>query len=107
MGGNAPFIVFEDADLEKAAAGLIVSKYRNAGQTCVCANRVLCTKPVLKSSFLTIFKQKVAALKIGDGLVADTDIGPMINQKAIEKVEALLSDALEKGATLCFRAVTS
>mgnify|MGYP003618888346 FL=1 len=99
LGGNAPFIIFEDADLEKAAAGLIVSKYRNAGQTCVCANRVY-VQASIKEQFLTIFKQKVAALKIGDGLVADTDIGPMINQKAIEKVEALLSDALEKGATL-------
>lgn len=99
LGGNAPFIVFDDADLEKAATGLIASKYRNAGQTCVCANRVY-VQAGIKDKFLEIFKQKVDALKVGDGLVAGTEVGPLINQDALSKVEALLKDAVEKGATV-------
>jgi succinate-semialdehyde dehydrogenase/glutarate-semialdehyde dehydrogenase len=99
LGGNAPFIVFDDADLEKAATGLIASKYRNAGQTCVCANRVY-VQAGIKDKFLEIFKQKVDALKVGDGLVAGTEVGPLINQDALSKVEALLTDAVEKGATV-------
>ena len=99
LGGNAPFIVFDDADLEKAATGLIASKYRNAGQTCVCANRVY-VQAGIKDKFLEIFKQKVDALKVGDGLVAGTEVGPLINQDALSKVEALLNDAVEKGATV-------
>ena len=99
LGGNAPFIVFDDADLEKAATGLIASKYRNAGQTCVCANRVY-VQAGIKDKFLEIFKQKVDALKVGDGLVAGTEVGPLINQDALSKVEALLNDAVDKGATV-------
>ena len=99
LGGNAPFIVFDDADLEKAATGLIASKYRNAGQTCVCANRVY-VQAGIKDKFLEIFKQKVDALKVGDGLVAGTEVGPLINQDALSKVEALLKDAVDKGATV-------
>ena len=99
LGGNAPFIVFDDADLEKAATGLIASKYRNAGQTCVCANRVY-VQAGIKDKFLEIFKQKVDALKVGDGLVAGTEVGPLINQDALSKVEALLTDAVDKGATV-------
>ncbi len=99
LGGNAPFIVFDDADLEKAADGLIMSKYRNAGQTCVCANRVYVQEGI-KDKFLEIFTKKVEALKVGDGMVSGTDVGPLVNQSALEKVQQLLSDALDKGATL-------
>ncbi|MDX2373129.1 NAD-dependent succinate-semialdehyde dehydrogenase [Psychrobacter sp. PP-21] len=99
LGGNAPFIVFDDADLEKAAAGLIASKYRNAGQTCVCANRVY-VQDSIKDEFLEIFVKKVAALKVGNGLEEGVDIGPLINRKALDKVQALLKDALDKGAKL-------
>ncbi len=99
LGGNAPFIIFEDADLEKAATGLIGSKYRNAGQTCVCANRVY-VQSSIKDKFLEIFKEKVDALKVGNGMTAGVEVGPLINDKALQKVEHLLNDALDKGATL-------
>ena len=99
LGGNAPFIVFDDADLEKAATGLIASKYRNAGQTCVCANRVY-VQDSIKDKFLDVFVKKVAELKVGNGLEEGVDIGPLINKKALDKVQALLKDALDKGATL-------
>ncbi|USZ15565.1 NAD-dependent succinate-semialdehyde dehydrogenase [Moraxella sp. FZFQ2102] len=99
LGGNAPFIVFEDADLEKAATGLIGSKYRNAGQTCVCANRVY-VQDSIKDKFLEIFKEKVDALTVGNGMTSGVEVGPLINDKALQKVEHLLNDALDKGATL-------
>ena len=99
LGGNAPFIVFDDADLEKAAEGLIASKYRNAGQTCVCANRVY-VQDSIKDAFLEVFVKKVAELNVGNGLEEGVDIGPLINQKALEKVQDLLKDALDKGANL-------
>lgn len=99
LGGNAPFIVFDDADLEKAAEGLIASKYRNAGQTCVCANRVY-VQDSIKDEFLDVFVKKVAELNVGNGMDEGVDIGPLINKKALEKVQALLKDALDKGATL-------
>lgn len=99
LGGNAPFIIFEDADLNKAVDGLIASKYRNAGQTCVCANRVY-VQASIKDKFLELFAKKVNALKVGDGMVEGTEIGPLINQSAKQKVQALLQDALDKGATL-------
>ncbi|WP_298909088.1 NAD-dependent succinate-semialdehyde dehydrogenase [uncultured Psychrobacter sp.] len=99
LGGNAPFIVFDDADLEKAAEGLIASKYRNAGQTCVCANRVY-VQDNIKDKFLDVFVKKVAELNVGNGMDEGVDIGPLINKKALEKVQALLKDALDKGATL-------
>ena len=99
LGGNAPFIVFEDADLEKAATGLIGSKYRNAGQTCVCANRVY-VQDSIKDKFLEIFKAKVDALTVGNGMTSGVEVGPLINDKALQKVEHLLNDALGKGATL-------
>ena len=99
LGGNAPFIVFEDADLEKAADGLIASKYRNAGQTCVCANRVY-VQDSIKDKFLDIFVKKVTALKVGNGMDDNVDIGPLINKDGLEKVQALLKDALDKGATI-------
>lgn len=99
LGGNAPFIVFDDADLEKAAEGLIASKFRNAGQTCVCANRIY-VQASIKEQFLDIFVKKVQALKVGNGAKEGVDIGPLINQDALEKVQALLQDALDKGAKL-------
>ena len=99
LGGNAPFIVFDDADLEKAADGLIASKYRNAGQTCVCANRVY-VQDTIKDKFLDIFIKKVAELKVGIGMEEGVNVGPLINEKALQKVQALLKDALDKGATL-------
>ena len=99
LGGNAPFIVFDDADLEKAAEGLIASKYRNAGQTCVCANRVY-VQDSIKDKFLDVFVKKVAELNVGNGMDEGVDIGPLINKKALDKVQALLKDALDKGATL-------
>ena len=99
LGGNAPFIVFEDADLEKAADGLIASKFRNAGQTCVCANRIY-VQDSIQDKFLAIFVKKVKALKVGDGRTEGTDIGPLINENGLQKVQSLLQDALDKGATL-------
>lgn len=99
LGGNAPFIVFDDADLEKAAEGLIASKYRNAGQTCVCANRVY-VQDSIKDKFIAVFVKKVAELNVGNGMDEGVDIGPLINKKALDKVQALLKDALDKGATL-------
>ena len=99
LGGNAPFIVFDDADLEKAADGLIASKYRNAGQTCVCANRVY-VQDSIKEEFLDIFVKKVTELKVGDGMDEGVDIGPLINEDGLEKVQSLLKDALDKGAKI-------
>ena len=99
LGGNAPFIVFDDADLEKAAEGLIASKYRNAGQTCVCANRVY-VQDSIKDKFLDIFVKKVTALNVGDGMDEGVDIGPLINKDGLKKVQALLQDALDKGAKI-------
>ena len=99
LGGNAPFIVFDDANLENAAEGLVAAKYRNAGQTCVCANRIYVHESV-KDEFMDIFVQKVKALSVGDGMQEETDIGPLVNDKAVKKVQALLQDALDKGATL-------
>ncbi len=97
LGGNAPFIVFEDADLEAAADGLIASKFRNAGQTCVCANRTY-VQASIKDKFLDIFTKKVEALKVGNGMNEGVDIGPLINEDGLEKVQNLLKDATDKGA---------
>lgn len=99
LGGNAPFIVFDDANLEQAVDGLIASKYRNAGQTCVCANRIYVQNDI-KNDFLALLKDKVSMLNVGNGLDNDTDIGPLINQDALDKTQHLLKDALAKGATL-------
>jgi succinate-semialdehyde dehydrogenase/glutarate-semialdehyde dehydrogenase len=99
LGGNAPFIVFDDADLDAAVQGLMASKYRNTGQTCVCANRILVQDGVYEA-----FSQKLAAalsnLKPGNGLEEGVNQGPLIDDKALAKVESLLSDALDKGAKL-------
>ncbi|MBP0631590.1 MULTISPECIES: NADP-dependent succinate-semialdehyde dehydrogenase [unclassified Cupriavidus] len=97
LGGNAPFIVFDDADLDAAVEGAIVSKYRNAGQTCVCANRIY-----VQSGVYDAFAQKlvaaVAALKVGNGMDDGVRIGPLIDDKAVAKVEEHIADALGKGA---------
>ena len=99
LGGNAPFIVFEDADLDAAVAGAIASKYRNTGQTCVCANRLLVQAPVYEE-FTKRLVAAVAKLKVGDGLKGATDQGPLIDAKALAKVEEHLEDALAKGARI-------
>ena len=101
LGGNAPFIVFDDADLDKAVEGAMASKYRNAGQTCVCANRILVQRGVYEE-FTAKLTEKVKALKVGSGVETGTDIGPMIEEKAIAKVEDHIQDAVSKGAKLVF-----
>jgi succinate-semialdehyde dehydrogenase/glutarate-semialdehyde dehydrogenase len=99
LGGNAPFIVFDDADLDAAVQGAIASKYRNTGQTCVCANRLL-----IQSGVYEEFARKLAAavgrLRVGDGLAGATDQGPLIDGKAVAKVEEHIADAVGKGASV-------
>lgn len=97
LGGNAPFIVFDDADIEGAVKGALLSKYRNAGQTCVCANRLLVQSGIY-DAFVERLAQAVSQLSVGDGFSAGVQIGPLINQKAVNKVEALISDAVVRGA---------
>lgn len=99
LGGNAPFIVFEDADLDAAVAGAIASKYRNAGQTCVCANRIFVQEGIA-GQFTEKLAAATARLVVGDGMDEQTSIGPLINQPALQKVERLIADAVDKGATL-------
>jgi len=99
LGGNAPFIVFDDADLDAAVQGAIASKYRNTGQTCVCANRLLVQDGVYQK-FAGKLVDAVALLKIGDGLAGVTDQGPLIDMKAVAKVEEHIADALAKGAAV-------
>jgi len=97
LGGNAPFIVFDDADLDEAVKGAIASKFRNAGQTCVCANR-LYVQDAIYERFVERLTQAVAALHVGIGTEPGVDIGPLIDDDALSKVEAHLADALEHGA---------
>jgi succinate-semialdehyde dehydrogenase / glutarate-semialdehyde dehydrogenase len=97
LGGNAPFIVFDDADLDLAVQGAIASKYRNTGQTCVCANRLLVQEGVY-DAFVAKLVEAVRKLRVGDGLQGATDQGPLIDDKAIAKVEEHIADALAKGA---------
>jgi succinate-semialdehyde dehydrogenase/glutarate-semialdehyde dehydrogenase len=99
LGGNAPFIVFDDADLDAAVQGAIASKYRNTGQTCVCANRLLVQDGVY-DAFAGKLVDAVALLRIGDGLKGATDQGPLIDMKAVAKVEEHIADALAKGAAV-------
>ncbi len=99
LGGNAPFIVFDDADLDAAVAGAMASKYRNAGQTCVCANRLLVQDGIYEA-FAAKLAAAVATLKVGPGLGGDSQQGPLINAQAVEKVERHIADALAKGARL-------
>lgn len=97
LGGLAPAIVMEDSDLEKAADGVMATKFRNAGQTCVCANRIYVQESVAEE-FIKLMNERVKALKIGDGLKEGTMIGPLIDEKAVEKVEHHVQDAVDKGA---------
>ncbi len=96
LGGNAPFIVFDDADIDAAVDGAMVSKYRNTGQTCVCANRIYVQRPVLKA-FTDKLVAKVKALKVGNGLDAGVTQGPLIDAKAVAKIEEHIADARAKG----------
>jgi len=97
LGGNAPFIVFDDADLDAAVAGALASKYRNTGQTCVCANRLLVQAGVY-DAFVTKLTEATKKLRVGPGLDGPTEQGPLIDAKAVAKVEEHIADALAKGA---------
>ena len=99
LGGNAPFIVFNDADIDKAVEGAMGAKFRNAGQTCVCANRFYIHKDVYQQ-FSERFVAAVKKLKVGNGFEDGVTIGPLINRKAVEKSQSLLADTLKRGATL-------
>ena len=99
LGGNAPFIVFDDADLDAAVIGAMASKYRNTGQTCVCANRLLVQDGVY-DAFTAKLKTAVEALKVGDGMEADVTQGPLINPDAVAKVEEHIADAVARGARI-------
>ena len=99
LGGNAPFIVFEDADLDAAVRGAIASKYRNSGQTCVCANRLL-VQAGIYDAFAARLVEAVAKLRVGDGLKGPTDQGPLIDARALQKVERHIEDAVAKGARI-------
>ena len=99
LGGNAPFIVFDDADLDSAAEGALWSKFRNNGQTCVCANRIYVQAGVY-DAFAEKFAQKVATLKVGDGFEDGTVIGPLIDENAVAKVARHVDDAISKGASV-------
>lgn len=99
LGGNAPFIVFDDADLDAAVEGAIASKYRNAGQTCVCANRIYAQADI-HDAFVEKLTLRTRGLKVGDGLAEGTQIGPLIDDAAIAKVEEHIVDAVGKGAAL-------
>lgn len=99
LGGHAPFIVTNQADLDQAAAGLIASKFRNGGQTCVCANRIYVQEDVA-DQFASKFAERVKQLKVGNGMEKGVDIGPLINQQAVEKVVRQIQDAVDKGGTI-------
>lgn len=99
LGGNAPFIVCEDADIDAAVDGAIASKYRNSGQTCVCANRIFVHDKVY-AEFAEKYAAKVAQMQVGNGADEGTVIGPLINEKAVEKVESQIADALGKGGRI-------
>ena len=99
LGGNAPFVVFDDADLDAAVEGAIVSKYRNTGQTCVCANRFLIQEGIY-DAFAAKLTARVGHLTVGDGLKSETQQGPLIDMNAVEKVEEHIADAVGKGARI-------
>ncbi|MDV7510402.1 NAD-dependent succinate-semialdehyde dehydrogenase [Acinetobacter baumannii] len=99
LGGNAPFIVFDDADLDAAIEGALIAKFRNAGQTCVCVNRFLVQAGIYEK-FIAALSQKIQNFNIGNGLEAGHDIGPLINASAVKKVEAHIQDALDKNGRL-------
>ena len=97
LGGNAPFMVFEDADLDAAVQGALASKYRNSGQTCVCSNRILVQDSVY-DEFVAKLQAEVSQFKLGNGADEGITHGPMVNAKAVKDVEVLVNDALDKGA---------
>jgi len=99
LGGNAPFIVFDSADVDKAVQGLMTCKFRVSGQTCVCANRIFVQEGV-HDKLVAALTKAVLSLKVGNGFTADTTQGPLINQRAIDKVAELVEDAKSKGAKL-------
>ena len=99
LGGNAPFIVFEDADLDAAVAGAMAAKYRNTGQTCVCANRLL-VHAAVHDAFTAKLAAAVAAMKVGNGMEEGVEQGPLIDEAALAKVESLVADAVAAGATI-------
>ncbi|MBP1995395.1 NAD-dependent succinate-semialdehyde dehydrogenase [Paenibacillus eucommiae] len=99
LGGHAPFIVFEDADIEKAIAGITQVKFFNCGQTCICPNRIFVQNSI-KDKFIALFKEKVQGLKVGNGIEGNVDVGPLINQAGLDKVSRHVEDAVVKGATL-------
>ncbi|MDB5514065.1 MAG: gabD, partial [Tardiphaga sp.] len=99
LGGNAPFVVFDDADIDAAVEGAMVSKYRNMGQTCVCANRIYAQDKIY-DSFVEKLSNKVAAMKIGDGTEAGVTQGPLINMEAVDKIEKHIADAVKHGAKI-------
>jgi len=99
LGGNAPFIVFEDADLDAAVAGAITSKFRSSGQTCVCANRIYIQEGIY-DAFAQKFAEKVKAFKVGSGYDESTTHGPLIHERAIDKVHQHVSDAKSKGGNI-------
>ena len=99
LGGNAPFIVFDDADLDAAVEGAILCKFRNNGQTCVCANRIYVQAGVY-DAFAAKLKDRVSKMKVGDGLEEGTDLGPLINPEASDKVQEHIKDAVDNGAEI-------
>jgi len=99
LGGNAPFIVFDDADLDASITGVMASKYRNAGQTCVCANRILVQEGIY-DAFINKLSEAVKSLEVGNGLDDGVNQGPLINQSAVEKVEEHIKDAVSHGGTI-------
>ena len=99
LGGNAPFIVFEDANIEKAVEGALISKFRNSGQTCVCVNRILVHEKIYRQ-FSNKLVKRVLKLKIGNGMEKDVNIGPMINHDAVKKSQEFVNDAVSKGGVI-------
>ena len=99
LGGNAPFIIFDDANIDDAVQGAIMSKYRNSGQTCVCANRIFVQEGIY-DAFAKKFTEAVKAMKVGNGLESGVELGPMINVKGMEKVEQHIQDATAKGGKI-------
>jgi succinate-semialdehyde dehydrogenase/glutarate-semialdehyde dehydrogenase len=99
LGGNAPFIVFADADLEAAVDAAVLSKFRHSGQTCVCSNRFLVDESVA-AEFVERFRHRVSRLRVGNGFTPGVDVGPLIEETAIAKVQAHVTDAVDRGARL-------
>ncbi len=99
LGGNAPFLVFDDADIDKAVDGAMVAKMRNMGEACTAANRIFVHRSVA-GEFATKLAEKMKALNVGDGAVDGTDVGPLVEQKAVDKVKSLVADAVDRGATV-------